>query len=187
MAFHLDQLAIGECVISGKGAKSAPITSDGCPAVVTMEPMRVCFEPSAYGDAEASRVNIVWRPSDEAVEQLGELDEWVLQTVSKNALRFFGKAKSVDQLRETYSPIVKTSDKYPPNFKAKLNLQSPAMVKIWDAAKQPRAAPEQWKDCLTVPRLRLRGLYFMGAAQFGCVLECSDIQIVEEESPECPF
>ena len=54
MAFNLDRLAIGECVISGKGAKSAPITSDGGPAVVTMEPMRVCFEPSAYGDAEAS-------------------------------------------------------------------------------------------------------------------------------------
>jgi hypothetical protein len=188
MAFHLARLSIADIVTSGKGGKSAPIASDGCPAVATLAPMRVAFEPSAYNDAEASRVNIVFRPSAEVLSELEELDEWVLSTVSEQAPRFFnGKAKTVSQLREIYTPVVKHSEKYESTFKAKMNLRPPAQVKIWDSEKQARDPPAQFKDCMAAPRQRLRGLYFMGA-QFGCVIECTDLQILEEEaSGECPF
>jgi hypothetical protein len=37
------------------------------------------------------------------------------------------------------------------------------------------------------PRLHLRGVYFMGAAQFGAVVECTDLQILEEAASSCPF
>ena len=186
MAFDFGQLAIGDIVTSSKGAKSAPITSDGAPATCTMPPMRVAFEPSAYGDSEATRVSIVFRPDDETIAELELLDESILGVASMQSLRLFGKSKTVEQLRETYTPIVKAFDRYPSVFKAKINLKPPAPVKIWDSQRQPREAPAQWRDCLIAPRIRLRSIYFMGG-QWGCVLECTDAMVSEEETVECPF
>ena len=190
MAFDFGQLAIGDVVTSSKGAKSAPITSDGAPATCTMPPMRVAFEPSANGDSEATRlatrVTVVFRPEAETIAELELLDEWVLGVASQQAQRLFGKPKTVEQLRETYTPIVKAFDRYPSVFKAKINLKPPAPVKIWDDQRQPREAPAQWRDCLIAPRIRLRSIYFMGG-QWGCVLECTDVMVSEEETVECPF
>jgi len=136
-------LALGEVVTSGKGAKSCPITYCGSPPELTnlalsLAPMQVCFEPSAYGDPEASRVNIVFKPDDETVAWLEELDEWVIQAAARESLRFFGKVKTAEQLTETYQPIVKRSTRYPTQFKAKMNLQEPNRTKMWDEAQVER-------------------------------------------------
>ena len=184
--FDLTTLSLGDVVVSGKGSKSAPIQSNGGQAVVLLEPMRVVFEPSAFGNEDASRVNIVFRPSPELLAGLEAFDEWVIATLAADSVRYFGRAKAAEQLRDAYTPAAKVSDKYPATRKAKMNIQDPNCVKVWDAEKQPRAQPQVWKDCLTVPRIRLRGLYFMGAS-FGAVLEMTDAQIVEEQTVECPF
>lgn len=184
--FDLTTLSLGDVVVSGKGSKSAPIQSMSTPAVALLEPMRVVFEPSAFGNEDATRVNVVFRPSPQLLAGLEAFDEWVLATLAADSVRFFGRAKSAEQLRDTYTPAAKPSDKYPATFKAKMNIQDPNVVKVWGTDGQPRAQPQQWKDCLVVPRIRLRGLYFMGAS-FGPVLELTDAQIVEEQTAECPF
>ena len=186
MAFDFGLLAIGDIVTSSKGAKSAPITSDGAPATCTMPPMRVAFEPSAYGDSEATRVTVVFRPDPDTIAKLELIDEGILREACMQSLRLFGKKKTVEQLSETYTPIVKFCDSYPSTFKAKLNLKPPAAVKIWDSQRQPREAPAQWRDSLVAPRIRLRSIYFMGG-QWGCVLERTDAMVSEEETVECPF
>ena len=184
--FDLTTLSLGDVVVSGKGSKSAPILSNGGQAVALLEPMGVVWEPSAFGNEDATRVNIVFRPSPALLAGLQAFDEWVIATLAADSVRYFGRVKSAEQLRDAYVPAAKHSEKYPATFKAKMNLQDPNVVKVWDAEKRPRAQPQQWKDCLVVPRIRLRGLYFMGAS-FGPVIELLDAQILGEESPECPF
>lgn len=149
-------------------------------------PMQVCFEPSAYGDADASRVNIVFRPDEETIAWLEELDNWIVQAAAKESLRFFGKAKTAEQLTETYQPIVKRSARYPAQCKAKMNLADPSCTEIWEDEVE-RPAPAAWAGCIVKPRIRIRGLFFMGAANFGAILECTELQITEEASAACPF
>ena len=160
--------------------------SPGTPIAATLDSVEVCFEPSSYGDdGTATRVNIVFRPSEAIAADLEQLDAWLLRTAAENSLAWFGKQKSVDQLGESYTPILKQT-KYGPQFKAKLTLAPPAQTKIWDQQKQVRAAPESWKAASVKPRLHMRGVYFMGA-QFGAVMECTDVQILEEAASSCPF
>jgi len=186
--FDTSSLLIKDVTSSGKGSKGADISlRDGSPAVVTLEGLQVAFEPSMFNDPQATRVNIVWRPNERVEAHLTELDEWIISAVAANPGKYFGKARSEDSIREAYTPIVKLSDKYPAQIKAKMNLTEPCKVRVWDEAKNLRDPPESWVDCTTAPRLKLRSLWF-GAAQWGAVLECTDIQVLTEESAAaCPF
>ena len=179
-------LTLGEIVTSGKGAKTCPITKAGQPFAAIVRAMPVCFEPSAYGDEAATRVNIVFRPDEETVAWFDELDKWVVEAAARESLRFFGKAKTALQVLETYQPIVKRSLKYATQFKAKMNVTEPNITKIWDGEAQ-RPAPEKWTGAVVKPRIRVRGLYFMGASNFGAILEATDLQVMEEASASCPF
>ncbi len=185
--FDLSALTLGDVSTSGKGAKSCPFYSGGSVAAATLEAMPVCYEPSAYGDETATRVNIVFRPPQGVLDAITALDEWIIKTATKDSVKFFGKQKSEEQIRESYQPLVKTSEKYPPQIKAKLNISGPSTVRVWDGDKKAREQPEIWRGCLVKPRLWLRGLYFMGAGVFGATLECTDVQICEEAGGECPF
>ena len=96
--------------------------------------------------------------------------------------------RSEDLVRESYQPLVKTSEKYPPQIKAKVNLSGSAIVRCWDADRKGRGQPETWRGALVKPRLVLKGLYFMGAGLFGATMECTDVQIMQEDgNAECPF
>ena len=184
--FDFTRLIIGD-VVSGK-AKSAPITYDGLrEAVVEVEPMQVKFEPSAYQDDSAQRVNIVWQPTPDLVSKFSMLDLWVVEQVAAESVKYFGKERSVDQIKDCYLPIIKaSSDKYPPLLKAKMNKTPPMQCAFWDEQGRKRDAPESWVGAVTRPRLKLKGLYFMGG-QFGPVLECMDLQILSEVMDTCPF
>ena len=186
-AFDLTTLQIGDVVTTGKGAKTAPFTSEGKPVFANLWPMQIRFEPSAFQDPDATRVNMVFRPPEEVIQHLQELDEFILQTVCKDPARWFGKARSETQIRESYNPIVKLHDKYLPSFKDKANLEPPYQMKVWDAEGVQRGFPDEWKDLTVKPRIRLKNLYFMGAGAFGATLECTDAQIVEEQVQACPF
>ena len=187
MSLDTNALQLGEVVASGKGAKSAPITLDGLQAIFTMDPMEIAYQPSAFQDSDSTRVNIVWRPTPDQEEFLDSIDEWILRAAAANSTKLFGKVRTVESLKDSYTPILKKSDKWASQFKAKMNLQDPAKVKIWDADGVLREAPESWQGCLTRPRLRLKSVYLMGQ-QFGAVLEVTDLQVIEEV-PEsaCPF
>ena len=63
-----------------------------------------------------------------------------MKAAAENSLAWFGKVKTVEQVEENYTPILKHT-KYGAQFKAKLNLAPPAQTKIWDDQKQPRAGP----------------------------------------------
>ena len=188
MSLDLSTLQLGEVQTTGKGAKSAPITQDGSPATFTPPPMEVAYAPSAFQNEDSTRVNITWRPDAPVEEFLESLDEWVLKEVEANSMRLFGKVRTKDFLKDSYTPILKKSEKWASQFKSKLNLGDPSKGKIWDPDGQPRDAPQAWQGCVTRPLLRLKSIDLMGQS-FGAVLECTDIQIIEEAAPAstCPF
>ena len=110
-----------------------------------------------------------------------------MREAAANSTKLFGKARTVESLKDSYTPILKKCEKWASQFKSKINLEEPSKVKIWNADGQLRDPPKTWQGCCTRPRLRLKSVYLMGQ-QFGAVLECTDIQIIEEAAGStCPF
>jgi hypothetical protein len=186
-AFDLDALTLGDVTVTGRGAKQVGICGPNSQiAAWTLDAMSVAYEPSAYQDPQATRVNIVFRPTPEILSFMDALDNWVLEQVASNSERIVGKPRSDAQLRDMYQPIVKRSEKFPPQIKSQVNLEAPSALRCWDLEKNPRAAPSLWRDAVVKPRLWLRSLYLMNGC-FGVTLECTDCQIVSEGSSQCPF
>ena len=113
MSLDTNALQLGEVVANGKGAKSALITLDGSPAIFTMDPMEVAYQPSAFQDNDSTRVNVVWRPTPDQEELLNSIDEWIMREAAANSTKLFGKSRTVESLKDSYTPILKKSDKRP--------------------------------------------------------------------------
>ena len=179
-------LSLGDVTSSGK-AKTAPFSVNGGPAEFTFPSLKVAFEPSAYQDEEATRVNIVFKVNLVHEEELGEIDKWILDKVAEDPVKFFGKAKTLESLVDTYTPCIKKTEKWGSQFKAKLNLPGSYQgARVWDLEKLPRAPPDAWAGCLVTPRVRFRHLYFM-ANQWGPVIDVTDLKVLSEPATECPF
>ena len=180
-------LSLGDVTTSGKGAKTAPFSVNGGPADFSLPALQVCFEPSAYQSEEATRVNLVLKVGLVHELDLSKIDEWILETVAADPVRFFGKAKSRENLVETYTPALKKTEKWGSQLKAKMNVQGSAGgVRIWTIDKQPRGPPDVWTGCMVESRVRFKHIYFMGA-QWGPVIDVTDIRLLTEPTNECPF
>ena len=108
--FDLSQLALSDPVVSGKGAKSVPLSYGGKPVVWTPDAQEVAFEPSSFSGEEASRVNLVMRASPAALEALVALDEFVIGLASLDSVKLFGKPLTIEELRQLYTPSVKRNE-----------------------------------------------------------------------------
>ena len=183
----VETLTLGDVTTSGKGAKTVPFSVNSGPADFTLPCLEVAFEPSAYQNDEATRVNLVLKVGALHEAEMATIDQWILEAVAIDPMRFFGKMKSRENLLETYTPCLKKTEKWGSQFKTKLNLPgSPGGVRLWTAEKQPRGAPEAWAGCLVEVRVRFKHLYMMGA-QWGAVIDATDISLLSEPANECPF
>ena len=94
----------------------------------------------------------------------------------------FGKALSLDQVRDKLVPCFKTADKYEPLLRTKISLK---YVRWWDERKQRRDAPEEWRGITCEADVLVKSLWFMGG-QFGVSLEIQD-GMLQGASTACPF
>jgi hypothetical protein len=94
-------LSLGDVTSPGK-AKTAPFSVNGGPAEFTLPALKVAFEPSAYQDDDATRVNIVFKVSLVNEEELGQIDKWILDTASADPVKFFGKAKTRESRQDLH-------------------------------------------------------------------------------------
>ena len=180
-------LSLGEPTQTATGAKIAPFSVNGGPSDFNLPCLRVAFEPSGYKEADATRVNFVFKVPSSLEDDLAPIDKWILDNVTEDSVKFFGKAKTREQLAEIYTPCLKQTEKWGSQLKVKVNLPGSAnAVRVWDEIKEARPPPEAWSNCLVQPRVRFRHLYFMGN-QFGPVLDLTDARIMQEPSNECPF
>ncbi len=74
-------LALGDVVVTGKGAKQIPLSAIGGEPVIwkPKDALNVLFEPSAYNQPDATRVNLCLSVTPTVASALQELDEWFLE------------------------------------------------------------------------------------------------------------
>jgi hypothetical protein len=179
----LSQLSVADPVVSGRGAKSAKIGYLWAPG-----PMRVIFEPSAFNNEAANRVNLCFA-ADGAAQELDDLDSWVVNYVEKHSERLLGKKLTVGEVQNRYQPCLKRSDRYASSFKVKLTLEGPGRTMLWDADRQPCGSPQSWRQTQVTPLLKLKGLWFM-SRDFGCLWEATDLMLhtpAVSAPLACPF
>ena len=154
--FDLSALALSDPVVSGKGAKSVPVTYAGRPVVWSPDAQEVIFEPTSFSGEEVSRVSLVMRASAAAQEQLAALDEFILGLVVLESVKIFGKPVLLDEARSRYVPCLKLSEKgYEPTWKAKINISGKQPVRVWDAHRKARDQPNVWAKSTVFPRVTL--------------------------------
>ena len=145
---------------SGKGAKSAPIALPGDKPVFWQPAQALisCYEPSAYQNADATRVNVALRPNAEQEQELKEIDDWCLNYIAEHSERLLGKTHPPSQLADRYQPILKVSDKYPTSMKAKMNTQGFSATKFWNEQGKTCPAPTVWSGCAVWPKIKVKKL-----------------------------
>ncbi len=127
------------------------------------------------------------RPTEQDIAWLSELDEFVISAVARDAAKYFGKQQTAEQIRESYTPSIRDSKEYLPTSRSKINLEGSGRVKIWDDEGHARNGPEVWKEAMTRARIKVKGLWLMGANSFGITFETTDVKVLEEHTLECPL
>ena len=188
-SFDLAALTLSDAIVSPKGVKTASLSYTGKPVVWQPDAQLVLFEPSAFQNAEASRVNLVMRASQQALDALTARDAYMIQFCTQHSQHLFGEPLSQDEVKSRYAPCLKASDKgRDPSLKAKMNVKGSGKLRCWDDARAQCEQPLAWSGCVVQPRIMLKCLWVM-PNEFGCLLECSDVLIHETCKPvfECPF
>ena len=186
-AINVSSLAFAPLFTTAKGAKQLPaLYTNGDPVAWQPEHfMEVPFEPSAFGDPEASRVTLCVTPSESLAATIAELDAWCISTLIAIP-SLLGIALTPEQVRERYSSSLKTSEKGYTTVRAKMNKSGRYALQCYDAELEKRQPPETWRGCSIRPRLVFKGLWVMGK-DFGTVLECTHALVEESKDAACPF
>ena len=88
----LGSLALGDVVTTGKGAKHFSLTTIGGEAVIwrPKDALTVLFEPSAYNQPDATRVNLCLSETPAVANSLQDFDEWCVTTLAAQSPRVPG-------------------------------------------------------------------------------------------------
>ena len=180
-------LALGDVVTTGKGAKQIPLSIGGEPVIwKPKDALNVLFEPSAYNQPDATRVNLCLSVTPAVAASLAELDEWCINTLAAESSRLLGSQLSVQEVRNRFQSTLRTHEASGSQIlRLKINLSGRAAVRIWTPMGTQTSAPPSWSQSSAKCRIRLKGFWLM-AKEIGVVAECTDIQLDTAEA-ECPF
>ena len=182
------RLACQDVFTTSKGAKTIPLAYRDGTAVVWQprQPLAVLWQPSAYNDETATRLNISFVPTAEVTEQLRAFDSWCVATLAQESVRLFGTTLDKEEVQRRYQPALRTHEKTgTTSLRCKLNTVGRNAVKCWDTFRASRSLPESWTSCAVTPRIALKGLWVMGK-EFGPLLELQHAML-DEATAECPF
>ena len=109
----VNALVLQDVITTSRGAKQILLTrSDGKPSIwQPKEAMQPAFEASAFGDDTATRVNLVFTPTNEVCAQVQRFDLWCKSELVKESQRLFGQALSADEIERRYQSPLRRSDK----------------------------------------------------------------------------
>ena len=181
-------LVLGDVVTTGKGAKQIPLSTLGGEPVVwkPKDSLTVLFEPSAYNQPDATRVNLCLSVTPALVSSLQDFDEWVVTTLAAQSSKLLGSQLSVEEVRNRFQTTLRTHEASgSQSLRLKLNLSGRAAVRVWNPMGAQTSAPPCWAQCSAKVRIRLKGLWLM-AKEIGVVAECTDVQL-DPPMAECPF
>jgi hypothetical protein len=182
-------LTLGDVVVTGKGAKQIPLISKNGEAV-TWNPtdfLTVMFEPSAYNQPDATRLNLCLSVTPAVARSLSAFDEWLTTTLAAESLRLFGTTLSVEEVRGKFLPTLRTHEATgSQSLRLKMNTTGRSRVRLWDMTRNPISAPPSWTQCSAKCKIRLKAVWLMGKNEMGIVAEATDVMLDDAEA-ECPF
>ena len=180
----IPQIILGDVQTSSKGQKSIPISyanDQGDRVFIFPGKLEVPFNPSAFQQPEASRLNLCFTPSDEFKTLIGAIDEQLRQQLLPRLKEAFGN--QVDELNY-HSPLKDAKNGYQ-HVRTKINLDGKGALRCWNTRKQLQAYPEDWTSVSVSPRIWVKSIYILGK-ECGLTLECLDIS-VDQKQITCPF
>lgn len=132
------------------------------------ESIRAPFGISApYGGGEG-RSDVQLNAPPELVAKVQELEERLIATAVENTQQWFGRKLDEGTVRAMHSSLIKTSAKYEPTLKIKVD---PSNVKLWKADdRSPMTKDELLPGFSITPAVFLGSVWFMGKSQFGLTL-----------------
>jgi hypothetical protein len=177
---------LGAPTVSAKGAKQVPIFLENDQSLFLLHgPLGACFEPAAFNDPTATRVNLCLT-IDEAVEKsLQDIDGQVVALMAADALKYFGQPLTEAQVLDRMQPSLRLSEKGFKSWRVKMNVSGRNVCRYFDMSKNASGPPETWVGCALTVRVAVRSCWLM-AKEWGVLYEVQDIQI-QERSMECPF
>ncbi len=187
-AIDLGSLCLGDLVTTGKGAKQIPLLCASGESVLWQpkEALTVLFEPSAYNQPDASRVNLCLSVTPAVASSLTDFDEWCVTTLAAQSPKLFGSQLSVEEVRNRFQPTLRIHEaSCSQSLRLKMNLSGRAAVRLWSPMGTQISAPHSWSQCTARCRIRLKGFWLM-SKDIGVVAEAVDVQLDSAET-ECPF
>ena len=170
--------AIGEVQTSFKGAKSAPLRSEGKPIVWQSEWTSVLWEPSSFGEDQGPRQNVCFAMERDS-EAWAAWDDFEKRCVGELSARWDDK-----NVKDRWQSCLKESRQGTTFLKCKLDLRN---VRFWDADGNRIRRPETLAGCECQARVEARQVWIMGK-QCGLVLEVRDLQAKAGAGGDsCPF
>ena len=158
MLFSPESIVVGEVAPNARGIKTAIVAlRTGAPATfLPTSPVRVTFEPSAFNDPTATRLNLVMQASAEVCAYLEQVDAWAIEHITKNSLSFFKKVLTSAEVAQMHKPCIQASEKYDASFKTNINIAGVRPLRCWTPDKLAREAPLEWRSCEVVPLVWVR-------------------------------
>ena len=149
---------LGDLIITSKGSKQIAVTNKSGQPLIFMpnEALTVCYQPSAFNDPDATRVNLCLGMTDSLAEQLKSLDASLITAIAADSKKYFGQALSAEEVKNRMQPSVKVSDKGFDHWRCKLNLSGRSKVMCYGMDKNARALPENWLAVSVRPRVQVK-------------------------------
>ena len=179
------QITLGEIQTSSKGARSIPISYAGDQrdrVFIFTGKQEVPFNPAAYQNAEATRVNLCFAPTDDFAALISAIDDQIKSQLAPRLKEIFGE--QVGEL--SYNSPLKDGRNGYRRLQTKINLEGKGALRCWNSRKQLQATPEDWTSVSVSPRIWVKQVYLMGNKDCGLVLECLDVQL-DHKQVACPF
>ena len=175
------EFQLADVVTNARGSRTARLrTSNGREVAYCTANNGLCapFGPSCFDNASpTTRLTLACCLDDETILHIFEdLDSWALRCVEENAERLFNRPMTSEQVAAGRNPCVRRKLPYDPLLHAKMTTDGPHAIRCWDAAGAER-------------RFHVSHLWMMGA-DFGLVVNATDVQVVSESTagePAFPF
>ena len=187
----VENFTLADTQTSSRGAKTCTLLSaKGDKIIFTLgslsRPTSTPFGASAFNDEQTSRKTLDLRINEEEFNFFKQLDDWSIDYLTKNSERLFKKSLTRDQVKEHYRSPVTQKDGYQPLVRTKINTLGQAAARCWSGQRENIQLPEDLRDCNFIAQVHLSHLWVMGR-DFGWVISCQDLMILEEVRHECPF
>ena len=183
----VDNFQLQDTQTSSRGAKTCTLLDAKANKIIfTLGPTCTPFGAGTYNDEASVRKTLDLRVNEKEFDFFRQLDDWAVDYLTKNSERLFKKILTRDQVKEHFRSPISTKEGYQPLIRTKINTLGQNAVRCWSQSREAIGLPEDLRNCQFLASVHLSHLWIMGR-DFGFVITCQDLMILEQVSHECPF